>query len=1601
LDTNRGTIPELTMIEIKLGKKFAEKDVDQFIDKIFRSYQANQNEQFLFDLTEVEYITNQELLVFTAVLKLLIEQRSKFKVLFFKPAVSTNEIPLRVKRQIIQIWEVWQIWRIFPSGELKQYFGIDRSSVELLQRETGYYPSVSELYTRHGITPFVSLDFINNYNENEIQGIISQIYTLNRVVEKLLKSNNCSHPFTSKAISTIITEELYLNFLDHAIRSSFLNAKLMAFMSLSFQAKLDEQRLSPDQVQSTKKINFESESIDETIDFYYDRKKKQFKNHSYIQFSFLDFGEGVVRTLVDEFVKINGVEKERVSHSEVLKFAFRHDSSRHPISSNVDKERTIPRGLFDALSIVQRYKGLLVARSNHGKILFDFSSEKDPEKACKYFGDPSLFFPGTLISIYLPAIENVSSVEIGTIKPVYILPKATPRKRNSFNLNALVGEHGKEKQVLYNELLSNLKKAIGHSVPSLNIISFRQSHLIDRRLVKKIIYFLLSDYEVNFINNVILIDFEDFELLSEIESEIIALDQAIRNYKIHPLPIVNYDKGKGTVSLFWLGIFDDNDKKKLVEILYDTFSIARSDLNDPMNISGHLLSFDRYGNLVSNFPNENELKDFFHAEERLILDSEVQRLLQKHACFRPTTDKTIYLCNGNYYQKEYIQLNNLLNDKHDCSLIAGLLFNELRTKVPDFENYRFVGISSASQKIFKAWVAQEMLTTNDYVILDNINSGQGDLDLNFSEQGKKYVLVSDVLSTGYLTVRLNDKLKEYNSSIAFIAVIVSIVDLNFAPTKALLESYQERIITLMDRPIHKFLRKDIQEELVSKEIIRINPYTNIPITLSINETNFNETVIFTSKVKYLPDHDEITVQNEFLSFVKPEDLRVGFLKFNNVIHPYFFDTVSILNQLTEALLRSIFDKMGIPELYNEPVKLFYPRKSGIEKFDFSILRKALTNHEIEEIAIERISTTEGWRFPHNTDYLSTKIEDNVCLILDDGSCTGDSLIQMIDEISFYNAKKIVLLCIIGRVNDHKREFFSRLSDIKVKDGKTIGVRIFFTTHWHIPTYYVDENPNTRETIWLNELIHLQNTPRSIKKIASNILSEISAKTESEFTDFKYLPKVKIGESMVIPKRDLLLLREEIGKVIGYRLYKESFVFFNAFVRKYETKVPKKGRFKEMELLCATFLVEPYLYKKIIDVLPDVVELIEEFVRVLLFSNPKVFELLTYQWNKRDILHLFFIVFSDEKLLQELSPDRFDLLISFTQPKESALSYILYKLLNYFPLNVDQLKTKKFDREIKDLIANLNEKDTNPGKEIKRFYAFTSTLPSRVDFHSQLSTLRDNYRKQIGPQLHDEKLSFNHNISLILAKTRQCQSLINDAKKIDQDKITAIKKAWFDILEFITPILSFSISFPEFLIPYPYFKLYNKLENGSKSLRTMVGENEDIIFALSETFVDLEKLKLVEKNLESIQSDFEVNSMFYELVDKPETNLNSFINEFRSELQSLKQKLNINPIEIDAKLRIAIPQYYASQLIIKELIANFKNHSLITDTSTIEIKFTFETDTLFKMNILNNKSENNTHKSTGEGIKCLKLLTESNLFGFKYYSKSVGDQYYQELNFSIF
>ena len=77
-------------MKIKLKKKFTDRDLDEFINSIYCNQQKIPRDGYYFDLTDTEFIDNQELLILSALFKTFIESGIDFEVEFFKKGLETS-----------------------------------------------------------------------------------------------------------------------------------------------------------------------------------------------------------------------------------------------------------------------------------------------------------------------------------------------------------------------------------------------------------------------------------------------------------------------------------------------------------------------------------------------------------------------------------------------------------------------------------------------------------------------------------------------------------------------------------------------------------------------------------------------------------------------------------------------------------------------------------------------------------------------------------------------------------------------------------------------------------------------------------------------------------------------------------------------------------------------------------------------------------------------------------------------------------------------------------------------------------------------------------------------------------------------------------------------------------------------------------------------------------------------------------------------------------------------------------------------------------------------------------------------------------------------
>jgi two-component sensor histidine kinase len=185
-----------------------------------------------------------------------------------------------------------------------------------------------------------------------------------------------------------------------------------------------------------------------------------------------------------------------------------------------------------------------------------------------------------------------------------------------------------------------------------------------------------------------------------------------------------------------------------------------------------------------------------------------------------------------------------------------------------------------------------------------------------------------------------------------------------------------------------------------------------------------------------------------------------------------------------------------------------------------------------------------------------------------------------------------------------------------------------------------------------------------------------------------------------------------------------------------------------------------------------------------------------------------------------------------------------------------------------------------------------------------------------------------------------------------------------------------------------------------SLREMVNFIDNVVFSLNESFVDQEKLIFFERFLIRIQSDFEVNSVFHRLIDKPESDLALFITELMESIRREKFELGDKISHLDVKGSIPIPKEYTDLLLIKELITNVKNHAVKGPSSVVELSGTIIENGGITLIIKNKIRIDELYKGNGEGSKCFKLLEEFSPFHFSYDGFEENGNFIQELNFNF-
>lgn len=670
-------------MEIVFGKKFTPAHLDNVVKEHWeKAVNASQSEVINFRLEQIEWIALEEITFLFGWFRFLILNGKKIKI-----HLPSYDSDFKKYNQLVNLWGKWKIYSLVNllegNNRLGDYFNVD-SSVNtiidnLIRRKQYNQENLEDDIT---VVPFQAIGTsgygdIRSIDDLVINKIHKPLNLAKQVYEVLEQSTDLSAN-ENLLLSKIVTNELFLNVIHHSFETHKSDAD-ECYFAISLKRKYTVENIKKSEnnkriferrkttresyedaksniklftdEEAKSKLNFylttvlpegyQTEKAKETLNFYRDRTntKKPFKNESYIEFSFLDFGQGIPNSLINNYqAEIKSADTNYIleelspKHSnqnldtKILEYAFLLNSSRHPFDLEIQTEYEIPRGLYYVIDIVRRYNGLVVARSGKGKVIYDFSNDVPEIKdAISYSESDSTlpFFQGTLISIVLPASQNFSEKR-GAAKPSFKLPeKIQPKKNHYYAVIDLIKEIETKYenlklakptlQTIYRELFNSINSVFAKHRNESCLLIFDCTGFNVFPLKHKLLYFFSTSPNVNELVSVVLLNYNDADIINDVKNSIAyKLNRtANTNYLYKPIPIINSEN-----EIFWIGVANEYDEAKLNELLrYESHHISKTDLSNAEDYKGNFFNIDKYGNVTSRILTQSEIIEFVKHEK--------------------------------------------------------------------------------------------------------------------------------------------------------------------------------------------------------------------------------------------------------------------------------------------------------------------------------------------------------------------------------------------------------------------------------------------------------------------------------------------------------------------------------------------------------------------------------------------------------------------------------------------------------------------------------------------------------------------------------------------------------------------------------------------------------------------------------------------------------------------------------------------------------------------------------------------------------------------------------------------------------------------------
>jgi len=1486
-------------MEIILGTKFTQKDLDIFIEKYFTASLETVDSEIIFNIEQLEWISAEEITFLFALMRKLV--LNEMNVIVKMPIVSKifdGDDDKTVERRKISNFHLYRDWKLFHTGVK------DFNFINLVGNINTLIDRKESSDKTNKILPFQIIPterFSDEAVDSRFYQKSKEQFNIDHNIANLLNSNNCYSPFENKVISEIITKELFMNSAEHAqtdesyfttaLREKWENPKTHKFIESFINEKeeltLDffkdkekiisivKQDALKNKTKTLERISEEGRNgkllvglskKDKNGNYY--EPYNLFKNQSYLEFTFIDFGCGIYETLEEEYNRNKGNAISRLSndieikhiHSQVLEYAFLLDSSKDPFDNRIERADLIPRGLYFLIDMVRRYKGLLIVRSGKGKVVYDFSDriyienknnelsvDKDriyvaKDAVVQSISSESSFFAGTMISIILPEREKgkfrKSGVRIDDYNLNYDIfnqdkfdfypkEKFAPKfyeylhlafavyvSETKDEIHGINSKFNTDKGIInlvFIQIDTKLKLLNEKSVSCVLFIDFE--NVPKRNYLYKIYTYLQNSPFINERIKVIAINVDSDELNALKEYEYANGIKNKTSFLFKAIPCLKLNKiGEQSIDrniIQWIGVDDKDDDILLTELLFNgEKSFDKSVFKNDYLCEGNVISQyqDRAISIFSNF--QDLIFEAKKARENTILGWINNDVIKDGG--RPTekhNEKRLFLTSKGTYQTKYLSFYDTLNFKYSAQFFAKFLldkyidtFNadkeflkfdkilavtvssqllaiEIRNLIKDEDTYSFLRKGGSD----KNECSKDLTICPDLIKLSSYFSFEEEKPFRDIEKNQRILIVNDVISTGSLIDRLYKGIEKRESIITGILSIVDTRKKGDGYSYFFDNEVENKIISIIsseqntDFIIEKFKYKPQGTE--TYKIKRINPILNSIVTLNSKHTEKNKILFENPK--------------EFIDLVSPDIFQIGHFKQSLLsCSSYFTDMFALLreNKGIELLERCKIEMDKRLDEACKPFFVFHPVHSGIEQISEDTYNKVFRTNKANIIGLQRYQTPLGWRFVFPPKRFNDVLKRQPILITDSGTLSGQSLIQLIDAVSIYEVSRIDVLIIIGRLDDFQREFYSRLQTIKVKtkiDNELndknreviVPLNIFFGTNLHIPSYQTEEMcPFCKETLFLNKCLndYKDSIPQEARSYIEKRKIEIEKQENGKKITPEYIPKDIITEKWDF--KNIFLMRDELGKIDGYRFYEDYFSRndnneeerLDDLCNRYPNEgwvnllnSENKEDLRKIEQVLICILHEPYLISTIRDLLVNLFDILKS-IAYKLVKTAEIIPKLNYVWNKYAILRIYYALYNENLDFFEYS--NIQLIFDFCEEDKDCLNYLSFLL--WEPSELKKQKRETIDEFSKDLYETDFNQSSSQTPKRTLIRNLLSLYPSVESDKTTVAIALYNLKR-----FYDSIYTKNHD-SLLRSNIRQINTRIKNNKFEEIDSIIA-------------------------------------------------------------------------------------------------------------------------------------------------------------------------------------------------------------------------------------